>query len=672
MDTGQTPSPDNNWVSTIKHDFLASIVVFLVALPLSMGIALASGAPVAAGLTTAIIGGIVAGALAGCPFQVSGPAAGLTVIVFETVQRFGLEMLGLIVIGAGLLQILAGALRLGPWFRAVSPAVIRGMLAGIGVLIFASQFHVMIDDKPHGHGAENLATIPAAVWKSLEWPDLADESTRAFRAESLRHLGELHRRQVTIRERVNEHAPHEGERPDIARRIDSDPAAALTALVDEQQRQAESLSAFQAELAQRAESSSASPELVAAIRSARDDLQQATSALAAGDVALAVQTQDRAVASFDNVLANLKNHSTAAYIGLFTIALIILWRSCTPRALHVIPSPLIAVTLATIVATVLTLPVLYVEVPDRLMDDLRLPTMAIIAHAPWVAILTSSLLIAAVASAETLLCATAVDQLSQKSRTKYDRELVAQGVGNTLCGMLGALPMTGVIVRSSANVQAGARSRLSAILHGLWVLTFVVFLGFLLRLIPTASLAAILVYTGYKLVDIKAIKQLRQYGWGEVVIYFATVIMIVATDLLIGVVTGIVLSAIKLLYRFSNLDVSLASDSKPGQVKLNLRGAATFVRLPSLASELERVPRGAELHVDFEHLDYIDHACLDLLMGWAKSHEAAGGRLVIDWDSLHARFHGSGNGAEPATVLAAASGNNSNGRQALRLSKVQG
>src|SRR5688572_1820554 len=156
-------SISNKLTGAWKQDFLASIVVFFVALPLCMGVALASGAPVAAGLITGIVGGLIAGSLAGCPLQVSGPAAGLTVIVYEIVQRLGLEMLGLAVLIAGAVQIVAGAIRLGPWFRAVSPAVIHGMLAGIGVLIFASQFHVMVDDKPRGSGLENLATIPAAI-----------------------------------------------------------------------------------------------------------------------------------------------------------------------------------------------------------------------------------------------------------------------------------------------------------------------------------------------------------------------------------------------------------------------------------------------------------------------------------------------------------------------------
>src|SRR5687767_13563207 len=154
---------------SVIHDFLASIVVFLVALPLCMGVAIASGMPPAAGLITGVIGGIVVGSIAGSPLQVSGPAAGLTVLVYQIVkdERLGLPMLGVVVLGAGALQLAAGLARFGQWFRAVSPAVIQGMLAGIGVLILASQFHVMVDDKPRENGLANLLSIPEAVWKGV-------------------------------------------------------------------------------------------------------------------------------------------------------------------------------------------------------------------------------------------------------------------------------------------------------------------------------------------------------------------------------------------------------------------------------------------------------------------------------------------------------------------------
>ena len=283
---------------------------------------------------------------------------------------------------------------------------------------------------------------------------------------------------------------------------------------------------------------------------------------------------------------------------------------------------------------------MYVEAPPNLWDDVRFPSWNAFSSS-WAELLPVALLMAVVASAETLLCATAVDRIQHGPRTNYDRELMAQGVGNSACGLLGALPMTGVIVRSSANVQAGAQSRLSAVLHGVWLLLFVVALTFVLHSIPTASLAAMLVYTGYKLVDIKSLRELQRYGWGEVAIYAATVGTIVFTDLLTGVLVGVGLSAAKLFYRFSHLESQLDINLIDNSAVIKLCGAATFVRLPVLAAELERVPPSAELHVDFEHLDYIDHACLELLMSWAKQHESGGGRLVIDWASLHARFRAS-------------------------------
>ena len=152
---------------TWRNDALASVVVFLVALPLCMGIAIASGVPPAAGLVTGIVGGLIVGFFSGAPLQVSGPAAGLSVIVWQLVQTHGVGALGWIVLVAGAVQLVAGLARLGQWFRAVSPAVIHAMLAGIGVLIFASQFHVMVDDAPRGSGLENLLAIPEAVYKGF-------------------------------------------------------------------------------------------------------------------------------------------------------------------------------------------------------------------------------------------------------------------------------------------------------------------------------------------------------------------------------------------------------------------------------------------------------------------------------------------------------------------------
>ena len=508
--------------SNFGSDALASVVVFLVALPLCMGISIASGVPPTAGLITGIIGGIIVGALAGSPLQVSGPAAGLTVLVWQLVQHYGLPMLGVIVLLAGLMQLLAGILKLGQWFRAVSPAVLHGMLAGIGVLIFASQFYVMLDKKPPGTGIENFVGIPASLMETI----------------------------------------------------------------------------------------------------------------------------------------NSNNTSLQAlYIGILTIALIALWTSFAPKKLKILPPPLIAVVVTVIIAAVMQLKIKYI--PDLLAnpDDInniwtviQYPTLDNLKHAMEPAILTAAISVAFIASAETLLSASAVDQLHQGPRTKYDKELAAQGVGNTLCGLLGVLPMTGVIVRSTANVDAGGKTRAATILHGGWLLLFAAVLPFTLNYIPVASLAAVLVFTGYKLAYPKAVPGLLKFGKSEVAIYIITIVMIVATNLLEGVLIGLGLSILKLLQAFSHLEIRWDEDIVKNRVVLHLKGAATLIRLPKLAAALEEVRPGAEVHIHFDHLDYIDHACLDLLSNWEKQHEIGGGSLEIEWDELSTKFHQRRTGAQKGIV----------------------
>ncbi len=640
--------------SSPKHDFLASIVVFLVALPLCMGIAIASGVPVAAGLITGLVGGLVVGWIAGSPLQVSGPAAGLTVIVYDLVQRHGLEVLGIAVLIGGVLQLIAGLARYGRWFRAVSPAVIHGMLAGIGVLILSSQFHVMVDDAPKGSGLKNIVSIPEAIQKGLPTPELGTTDERIARRDLLQEFGLLHEQQVQLRERTAELFPaplvthSEVEAMGPRWRESNVPQTELPSLDSAQlasmvAKQKEWTDQF-AELVERLDFTGVS-ETVRDPAALREAVAQAVAQSSVALADLQQQHVDRVGESqaalqhsLESVLGELKNHEWAAKVGLLTIVVLLLWKGLVPAKLKLIPAPLVAVVVATAATAFLKLPVLYVEVPDNLWSEIHFPSLSVLQSVPLGVVIQAGIVLAVVASAETLLCATAVDQMQSGVRTNYDRELAAQGVGNMICGLLGALPMTGVIVRSSANVEAGGKTRLSTILHGAWLLIFVSALAFMLRMIPTAALAAMLVYTGYKLVNVKAIRELRRYGWGEVAIYAATLGTIVCTDLLTGVLTGVALSAIKILHTFSHLHVRLDIHVEQKVAVLSLEGAATFMRLPLLAAQLERVPDNVELHVDFEHLNYIDHACLDLLMNWAKQHEGTGGTLVIDWESLHANF----------------------------------
>jgi MFS superfamily sulfate permease-like transporter len=490
---------------TFGRDFLASIVVFLVALPLCMGISLASGMPPTAGLITGIVGGIIVGSISGAPLQVSGPAAGLSVLVWQLVDQFGLDMIGVIVLFAGLIQLVAGLCKLGQWFRAVSPAVINGMLAGIGVLILASQFHVMLDYKPIGTGIQNLLGIPMSLM---------------------------------------------------------------------------------------------------------------------------------------NAIGEGGTHVQALSIGVLTIVTTFGWSALAPKSWRLFPAPLVGAIVGIVAAQMLGFAdIKYVSVPDNIWSTTIFPTTEKLMRITEWPVLLGAISIAFIASAETLLCATAVDQMHRGPRTKYDRELTAQGVGNSICGVLGVLPMTGVIVRSGANVEAGAQTRASAIMHGFWLLLFVSAIPFTLRYIPLSALAAILVFTGYKLAYPKIVPTLMKYGMGEVIIYFVTIVMIVTTNLLEGVLVGLGLSLIKLLYAFSHLDVRKEENGVENRVDLYLKGSATLIRLPKLAAELEVLKPGAQVHVHINELDYIDHACLDLLTNWDRQHNATGGSLTIEWDELSRKYH---------------------------------
>lgn len=536
MDGTPAPRPAPAGPSALVADFLASLVVFMVALPLCIGIAQACGLPPEAGIITGVVGGLVVGFFAGSPLQVSGPAAGLIVLVIQFLDDAKAQvpgaapvvLLGLAVALAGLIQVAAGALRLGQWFRAVSPAVVEGMLAGIGVTIVAKQFHALVDAAAPKKVVDGLLAVPQALWKALDPP----------------------------------------------------PGAGA-------------------------------------------------------------------------------NHTEAAVIGLLALLTLALWKPVAPRRLKLVPAAVVAVLVAVLVNEFGRpvfeglgghvgpaadahggLGVERVQVSARLADAIRplaWPGWGALASA---LVLKGAVTFALIASAETLLCAVAVDTKHTGPRTNFDRELMAQGAGNAICGLLGALPMTGVIVRSAANVEAGARTRRSAILHGVWLLLFVSLLPGLLSRIPASALAAILVFTGWKLLNLPGLYALWRESKSEALIFVLTAGTIVGADLLAGVVLGVVLSALKLLARLSHLRVTRADEPEHNRVHLHPEGAATFLRLPVLAKALEAVPQGKELHVHLDRLQMVDHAILNLLVTFQKQYEATGGALHVDWDGLHARFQG--------------------------------
>ncbi|MGH9630801.1 MAG: SulP family inorganic anion transporter, partial [Bryobacteraceae bacterium] len=411
-----------------------------------------------------------------------------------------------LVLATGLIQLVAGILRAGQLFRAISPSVIYGMLAGIGILIFAAQFHVMVDDEPRASGLMNLISIPESVYKGV--------------------------------------FPLEGD-----------------------------------------------------------------------------------------------SHHLAAFVGITTILVLLGWNQFAPKKLKLIPGALVGVVVATTIAVLGNLPIRYVQLPGSLVDSLNITTMDAVARLLEPNFLFAAFAMAFVASAETLLSAAAVDQMHDGVRANYDKELRAQGMGNTLCGVVGALPMTGVIVRSATNVAAGATSRLSTIFHGTWLLGLVAMLPFVLEMVPTASLAAVLVYTGYKLVNPANVRRLLKYGGAPVAVYAATVTVIVVVDLLTGILVGLALSIAKLIYAMAKLHIHVERNPSTNRVDLSLSGAATFIRLPKLADTLESIPPGSEVHIHFKRLDYIDHAAIETLSTWEEQKKGKGYRVVIEWDELMHKYN---------------------------------
>ncbi|MFI9767944.1 SulP family inorganic anion transporter [Streptomyces sp. NPDC052415] len=469
----------------LRRDFAASLVVFLVALPLCVGVAVASGVPAELGLVTGIVGGLVTGMMRGSSLQVSGPAAGLTVLVFEAVQEFGLPALGVIVLATGLLQLLMGALRLGRWFRAISVSVVEGMLAGIGLVLIAGQLYAMAGAAAPASGAAKIAGLPGALADAL------------------------------------------------------------------------------------------------------------------GDT---------------GALASLG-------LGAGTIAVLVLWKRM-PGALRTVPGPLAAVGLATLGATVFALPVATVEVKG-LLGSVQPPSPSSFGELADVGLLVTIVAFTLIASAESLFSAAAVDRMHDGPRTEYDKELIAQGAGNTVCGVLGALPMTAVIVRSSANVQAGARTKASRVMHGVWLLLFAALLPSVLAWIPLPALAGVLVHAGAKLIPVRAIRSLWPEHRGEVLILVVTAGSIVAVSMFEGVLIGLALAVAKTAWQASHLKLEVV-DKGAGPVQAYLSGNATFLRLPKILDSLEALPQDRPVELDLSGLHHLDHACRTALETWAGRHSAAG------------------------------------------------
>lgn len=486
-------------------DLPASLVVFLVAVPLALGIANASGAPIASGLIGCIVGGIVAGLVGGAPLQVTGPAAGLTVLVFGMVQKFGWTTMCAISVVAGVFQLCFGALKIARACLMISPAVVHGMLAGIGITIALAQFHVMLGGKPEASAGKNLLAIPREIGQLFTSPTI--------------------------------------------------------------------------------------PE----------------------------------------------THATI--LGVITIAVLIVW-GFLPAKIRIIPGALVSVVVATVLGNTLLTQAPRVAIKDGPLFQFQVPQIP----ADLTGFLVAALTIAVVASIESLLCAVATDRLHSGSRANLDRELIGQGASNLVSGLLGGLPVTGVIVRSAANVTAGGKTQASSILHGVWVLLFVLIATPQLNRIPLSALAGLLIHVGVRLINIHHIKELHVHR--EVIVYAVTALGVAFLNLLAGVGLGVGLAVVLLLRRLAyfKAEVERRGEGEDERWHLKIEGALNFLSVPQLTKELSKIPPGAKGDIDLM-VEFMDHAAFEALHSWRHAHERTGGK--VDIDEKHESWYGSAEEGHP-------------------------
>jgi MFS superfamily sulfate permease-like transporter len=485
---------------TLKSDFPASIVVFFVALPLCLGIALASGAPLLSGLIAGIIGGVIVGLLSGSNLGVSGPAAGLAAIVAVAITDLGsFEVFLVAVVLAGVIQIVFGILRFGIIGYFFPNSVILGMLSGIGIIIILKQ-------------------IPHLVGYDLE-PMGADEFIEA--------------------------------------------------------------------------------------------------------------SSENTFSAIAHIFSNISPGSII--IGVLGLALILFWDNILAKKakiFKVIQGPIIAVLVGTIVKlffdnysdiAVSGIHLVSIPVANNLNDlkgFLTFPDFSAITNPK---VLTIAFTLALIASLETLLCVEATDKLDPaKNVTPTNRELFAQGTGNILSGLIGGLPLTQVIVRSSANIQSNGKSKMSAILHGLYLLIAILALPKILNHIPLSVLAAVLLVVGYKLAKPSLFKKMWDKGWTQFVPFVSTIVVIVAKDLLWGVLAGLFIGSIVIMVKsYQNslfLHIGKANDKL---IKMAFAEEVTFLNKGAIAKQLQSLPNDITLELDLRNSKYIDSDVIDILEDFA-------------------------------------------------------
>jgi MFS superfamily sulfate permease-like transporter len=516
----------DNWHS----DLLSGFLVFLIALPLCLGISMASGFPPMAGIISAIIGGLVVSRISGSFVTINGPAAGLIVVIYDAVQTLGegdamagyRYTLAAIVV-ASILQALLGIFKAGKLSAFFPSSVVHGMLAAIGIIIMAKQVHTLLGVKPE---AETLLGTIAEIPHSI---------------------------------------------------IEMNPEVSL--------------------------------------------------------------------------------------IGLLGLVLLIIWALMSNKAMKMIPAPILVVLLGLGLAQFFDLdhvhkylflpdaeilphheytvgPAFLVAVPENFLAGFYFPDFSKLAsYEFWIAVVSICL----VGSLESLLSAAAVDKLDPYKRdSNLNRDLAAVGVGNCLSGLVGGLPMIAEIVRSSANVSNGAKTGWANFFHGAFLLIFVALFPRLIHEIPLSSLAALLVFTGFRLASPKEFAKTLEVGLDNFIIFLVTIVSVLATDLLIGVAIGII---VKLLLHFGrglkpgNL-FSMAYHVKQTEANtyhIKVSGSAVFSNIISLKSLLAEFPTQKKVYFDLSEADLIDHTVMEFIHHFSEEYKHGGGQCeIVGLDDHHA------------------------------------
>jgi len=513
-----------NW----RSDLLSGFLVFLIALPLCLGIAMASGFPPQAGIISAIIGGLVVSRFGGSFVTINGPAAGLIVVILASVQELGKgdAMAGYrytlaAIVCASVIQTFMGLFKAGKLSAFFPSSAVHGMLAAIGVIIMSKQIHVMLGVKPE---ADSLFGTIAAIPSSL---------------------------------------------------IDPNPEIAV--------------------------------------------------------------------------------------IGGFGIVTLIIWSVIKNRYLKMIPAPLVVVIVGMALGKYFDLdhqhvylflpqttflphheftigPKFLVSIPENFLAGFAFPDFSLIRHpAFWVQVVTICL----VGSLESLLSAAAVDKLDPFKRSSdLNRDLAAVGVGNILAGMVGGLPMIAEIVRSSANVNYGARTGWANFAHGAFLLVFVALFPRLIHEIPLASLAALLVFTGYRLASPKEFRKTLEIGYEQLAVFLITIVGVLATDLLIGVGIGIATEFLIHLWRgirwheVFKINIEI-EEREPGVYHVQVGGAAFFANFLLLKSDLSSIPEGKTVVIDLSDTASIDHTVMEYLHHYCDDYRRTGGRALLSGLDQH-------------------------------------